>query len=127
MNVNKKPQAPETRPMTAAVFVREFAARQRQLLDALRDQIERGEVQLESGAKADRHVERVVSAWCEDAQPDTDAHLRMVGAVFLIALYDELYAADTQDEDTDEEPERATAADVAVEVLRTIQSIWGIK
>lgn len=110
--------------MTAATFIREYAARQRPLLEALRDSIQRGEVQLESGAKSDRFVERVIGAWCEHDEPNTDVHLQMLGAVFLTALYDELYAVE-EDEVVGDENGNATAADVAVEVLRTIQAIWG--
>lgn len=124
--------AEPTKPMTAAVFVREFAARQKPLLEAMRDSIQRGEVHLEFGAKSDRHVERVITAWCDDDEPDIDQHMRMLGAVFLVALYDELYAADAPSEgeifdaDNSAPGYGASAADVAVEVLRTIQSIWGI-
>ena len=93
-----------------------------QLLGEMANAVEAGTLQLDDSPETDRYVESVISDWCSQEAPDLDAHMRMVGAVFLWALLDKAYGNEAVHETAS-----ATGADVALEALKTIAAIWGNK
>lgn len=114
----------EPRLMSGAAFVRELSKRQRTLLDQMVDAVNKGTLQLENTEDTDRYIEHVVSDWCTQQEPDLDAHMQLLGAVFLWALLDATYGNEA---DGSEDDKPATGVDVALEALRTIQAIWGVR
>ena len=111
------------RRMTGPAFVRELASRQRVLLDQMVQAAQQGALQVENTDDTDRYIEHVVSDWCTQEEPDLDAHMNMLGAVFLWALLDTTYGNEVEDEDH----RPVSGVDLAVEALRTIQAIWGVR
>ena len=133
-----KPKTPSPpRPpsaMPAATFVREFARRQNELMQTMLTQISAGEIAVADTPVTDQLIENTISQWCQLEEPSLNLHLKMLGAVFLWALLDEAYKReagaasndnDAPDGEESDEPRPATAADVAVEAMKTIRSIWG--
>src|SRR5690349_5388197 len=120
--------------MPAATFVREFARRQNELMQTMLTQISAGEIAVADTPVTDQLIENTISQWCQLEEPSLNLHLKMLGAVFLWALLDEAYKReagaasndnDAPDGEESDEPRPATAADVAVEAMKTIRSIWG--
>lgn len=120
----RPPKNAATRVMDATTFVREYAARQQALLAAMAESVKRGEIALENSERADRYIETVTSAWCSQAEPSQEAHLDMLGAVFLWALLDAVYLPERA-EDEPQALQTAGHIDLALEALKTIRAIWG--
>jgi hypothetical protein len=128
---------PKTR--TAAVislqeFIDRLASKNKELLLAFVLGLRNGELSLDL-EEADAFIDAVIDEWCETEEPNRELHLRMISAVYLWMILDEIYAEDLTTEPAgvaeegpiDEVKRRVDkAAKVSVEVVRTVQAVWGI-
>jgi hypothetical protein len=122
---------------TAAVislqeFIDRLASKNKELLLAFVLGLKNGELSLDL-AEADAFIDSVIDEWCETEEPNRELHLRMISAVYLWMILDEIYAEDlttapaTEDGSPDEVKRHIDkAAKVSLEVVRTVQAVWGI-
>jgi hypothetical protein len=126
---------PKTRT-AAAITLQEFidrlASKNKELLLAFVLGLQNGELTLDL-QEADAFIDAVIDEWCETEEPNRELHLRMISAVYLWMILDEIYAEDVTGESPtvegpiDEVQRRVEkAAKVSVEVVRTVQAVWGI-
>lgn len=113
----------------ASTFVHEFAARQRQLLEAIVERAQKGDVSIDNSERSERYLASIISEWCETKDPSLDLHLEMLGAVFYEALLDRMWEINPQ---SIEQPAHTDARgysvnEVLIEVLRTAQMFLGRK
>lgn len=121
----KTPQPPgKPVPMKAQRFVAEFASRQTALLQAMALQIQNGEIALDDSPATDKFINQVIDLWCEGEEPTPEDNVEMIAVLFLDSLL-EMSSTRAHTPANDTEPRSATAADVFVEAMKTIQTIWG--
>jgi hypothetical protein len=111
------------------VFVKRMSEKLSELLSAFVIGIESGELSLELEG-ADEWLHSEIDEWCETEEPNRALHLRAMSAIMVWMILDELYVDDIDGqetptpEDTAEKVQRV--AKLSVEVIRTVQSIWGL-
>lgn len=117
--------------ITLQEFIDRLASKNKELLLAFVLGLQNGELSLDLD-EADAFIDSVIDEWCETQEPNRELHLRMISAVYLWMIMDEIHA-----EDLDQEEESISPADVATrniekaakvskEVVRTVQAVWGI-
>jgi hypothetical protein len=139
--VRERTAKPPTKPqkLSLKLFAERLAEKNAELLSGFVIGIENGELSLEIDsddelAAADAWVQNEVDEWCDTEEPSRALHLRLVSAVFVWMLTDELYAEDIDAQEAEGKPvtpaetlEKAQkVARLSVEVIRTVQSIWGL-
>lgn len=111
------------------VFAKRLAEKNAELLSGFVLGLENGELSLEL-EDAEAWIDAEIDEWCETEEPNRELHLRLISAVFVWMLLDELYAEEI--DSADEKSKEDTAARVermtklSIEVIRTVQSIWGL-
>jgi hypothetical protein len=116
--------------ITLQEFIDRLASKNKELLLAFVLGLQNGELQLDLD-EADAFIDAVIDEWCETEEPNRELHLRMISAVYLWMILDEIHAEDlSEDEPTSPGDVAARnidkAAKVSKEVVRTVQAVWGI-
>lgn len=118
--------------LTLSEFTDRLAKKNGELLAGFLYGLESGELSLELDG-AEEWLEATVDEWCEQEEPNRELHLRMISAVYVWLILDEVYAEDVAEgeavaNDTREDPRQRVikAVKLSVEVIKTVQAIWGI-
>jgi hypothetical protein len=139
--VRESSATPPTIPqkLTLKLFAERLAEKNAELLSGFVIGIDNGELSLEIDTEeeleaAEEWIQTEVDEWCDNEEPSKTLHLRLVSAVFVWMLLDELYVEDI---DAQESGGKETPADtlekaqkvarLSLEIIRTVQSIWGLK
>jgi hypothetical protein len=112
------------------LFVSRLAEKFAELLTAFIIGIEIGELSLELEG-ADDWLHSQIDEWCETEEPNRALHIRAMCAIMVWLILDELYVDDLAEAETKPTPEETAekvqrVAKLSVEVIRTVQSIWGL-
>lgn len=113
--------------LTLSEFTDRLAQKNNELLQGFIYGLESGELSLELDG-AEEWLEATIDEWCETEEPNRELHLRMISAVFLWLILDECYAEEVASgEAPANDHERVIkAVKLSVEVIKTVQHIWGI-
>ncbi len=112
-------------------FTKRLCAKNNELLEGMLTGIQNGELELEIEDGIE-YAENIIEDWCDTERPHRQQHLKMVSALFVVMLSEELLAENLDDEhDRDPEPPssngRPGIPELTIEVLRTVRAVWGIR
>jgi hypothetical protein len=129
-NGRRKGAKPTKPTLSLDQFCEGLADKNNQLLEGFLAGIRSGDIHLELEHNADDYIDLIVNEWCDTEEPNRHLHLRMISALYIWMLLDELYA-----EEIDDIPQGSPEADnsqhpgvvITIEVLKTVQAVWGRK
>jgi hypothetical protein len=114
--------------LTLSEFTEKLGDKNGELLAGFLVGLENGELSLELDG-AENWLDSTIDEWCETEEPNRELHLRMISAIFVWMILDEVYAEEIQAGEAAAQDPRERVVKVvklSVEVIRTVQSIWGI-
>ena len=115
--------------LTLSEFTDRLAQKNGELLQGFLYGLESAELQLELDG-AEEWLQATVDEWCETEEPVRELHLRMISAIYVWLILDEVYAeevAESEGPANDQTTERVVkAVKMSVEVINTVRQIWGI-
>lgn len=124
------PEQPTGTPvLTAKQFIKQYIRNQIILMDGMVQMIVNGDIVLDEDG-ADALIEGIMGHWMSLDDPDFKTQMRAQAAMFLDELLEAVYAArhGVAPESKEEVPpvqESPGYTELAVEVLKTVRSIWG--
>lgn len=120
--------------LTPQEFIQNLATKQNELLMSMVQCIQNGEFSLDVD-DCDEVVDSIVEVWCEQQEPDYGNHLKMLSAVFLWALLDQVEQINVtgeprgmsfDDSELDfDKVQYHPGVVITLEMLKTVRSIWG--
>lgn len=116
--------------LTLSEFTDRLAQKNSELLRGFLYGLESGELSLEL-ENAEDWLDATIDEWCETEEPNQELHLRMISAIYVWLILDEVYAEEVAEGDAapaanDPQARVIKAVKLSVEVIKTVQAIWGI-
>jgi hypothetical protein len=114
--------------LTLSEFTDRLAQKNNELLQGFLYGLESGELSLELD-NAEDWLDATIDEWCETEEPNRELHLRMISAIYVWLILDEVYAEEVAEGEApanDQQARVIKAVKLSVEVIKTVQHIWGI-
>jgi len=129
------PRVRKVKPRKNTISLDEFSERlcgkNEELLAGMLLGIQSGELEVEIGDGFE-YAESIVEDWCDTERPSRQQHLKMISALFIVMLSEEIFADDLDTKVVERKPanddsKRVGIPELTIEVLRTVRAIWGIR